>query len=139
MTFTIDASVWVAALESSDHFHLPSVRFLRTIESKRIRLWAPSIVIPDVSCALARRSRNAAYAADIKAQLGSHPLLSLRRLDDELLESARVLGTQNFLRAGDALYLATAMLEAAALVTWDNELLTRTNALSPDQALNAIG
>lgn len=59
----------------------------------------------------------------------------MRAVDDELLFTARRLGTERFLRAADALYLATAALEDAALITWDSELLSRAEAISPEQAL----
>lgn len=136
--FTIDASVWVAALEHRDHFHEPSVALLRELESTRARLWAPSLVLLEVSCALARRTREATIGDAAASRLRSHPLLSLRALDAELLDVARSIGTQRYLRAADALYLATATLEAAALVTWDAELLARGDAVTPTQALQSM-
>ncbi len=136
--FTIDASVWVAAFEPRDRFHKQSVSLLRALERDHTPLWGPAIVILEVSCALSRRVRDSALAEAVEERLRSHPSLSLRAIDDELLVTARLLGTKRFLRAADALYLATAALEDAALITWDNELLTRSEAISPEQALHDI-
>lgn len=137
-SFTIDASVWVAAFEPQDRFHDLSVQLLRTMGNKQVRLLAPAIVILEVSCALSRRARSAAIGESAGSRLRAHPLLSLRAVDEELLGIARQLGTEHFLRAADALYLATASLEDSLLVTWDSELLNRTAAVSPEQALATL-
>lgn len=137
--YTIDASVWVASFEPGDRFHAQSVELLRTLESDRTTLWGPAIVLLEVSCALSRRTRNAEIAEVIEERLRAHPLLALRAVDDELLFTACRLGASRFLRSADALYLATAALEDAALITWDRELLSRAEAISPEQALREMG
>ncbi len=134
-SFTIDASVWVAAFETRDRFHDESVELLRTMGNKKVRLLGPAIVILEVSCAVSRRARSAAIGESAGVRLRAHPLLLLRAVDEELLVVARQLGTESFLRAADALYLATALLEDSPLVTWDSELLNRTDAVSPEQLL----
>jgi predicted nucleic acid-binding protein len=138
VTFTIDACVWVAAFERADAFHQRSVAFLRACEAAQTRLWAPAIVTLEVACALSRRARNPDIGDALEARLRSHPLLSLRPLNDELLSMARVIGTTHFLRAADALYAATSTLESSVLVTWDDELVSRINAVSPEQALRRV-
>jgi predicted nucleic acid-binding protein len=138
VNFVIDASVWVSAFEAGDEFHEPSVRLLREVELKQARVCAPLIVILEVACAIARRNQYADVANAIDTQFRSHPQLFLRAIDDELLDCARVMGTQRFLRAADSLYLATATLEGSTLVAWDKELILRADAITPTQALQQL-
>ncbi|MDQ3699129.1 MAG: type II toxin-antitoxin system VapC family toxin [Gemmatimonadota bacterium] len=134
---TLDANVWVAAFDPRDRFHARSAAFLRAVALKGIGLHGPAFVTLEVACALARRAGDSAVGAIVHERLRAHPALALHPLDDRLLEIARELGVDRLLRAGDALYAATAKLLDAPLVSWDDELVQRAEALTPDTWLAA--
>lgn len=129
---TLDANIWVAAFDSRDRFHLQSTALLRAVALKGLGLHGPAFVTLEVACALARRAGDSAVGALVEQRLRAHPTLVLHPMDDRLLEAARELGTARLLRAADALYAATASLTAAPLVTWDDELVQRAEAVTPD-------
>ncbi len=134
---TIDANIWVAAFDSRDHFHARSANFLRAAARDDLRLHGPAFVTLEVSCAIARRAGDSAVGALVEQRLRAHPALALHPLDDRFLEIARELGVQLLLRGSDALYAATAKLLGAPLITWDDELVVRAGALTPDAWLAA--
>jgi len=129
---TLDANIWVAAFDSRDRFHRQSAAFLRAVALSGLGLHGPMFVTLEVACALARRAGDPAVGVLADQQLRAHPALVLYPMDERLLEVARELGTTRLLRAADALYAATASLAAAPLVTWDDELVERAEAVTPD-------
>jgi predicted nucleic acid-binding protein len=128
---TLDANVWVSALDPRDAFHAKSAAFLDLISRQRLALHAPAIVVLEVNCALARRLRRVGPADEAARWLRAHPMLTLLAVDDVLLEGALVIGRERGLRGMDALYAATAALMAAPLISWDAELIQRAGAKSP--------
>ena len=134
---TLDANIWVAAFDRRDRFHQKSAAFLTVVASKDLRLHGPAFVTLEVACALARRADDSAVGVVVEQKLRAHPALALHPVDDRLLDAARDLGTDLLLRAADALYAATASITASPLVTWDDELVQRAGALTPDAWLAA--
>ncbi len=138
--FTIDANIWVAAFDSSDRFHERSVAFLRALAARQCALHGPVFLLLEAGCALARRARVPAAAAVVEQRLRAHPTLALHPLDDRCLSKATELGARRLLRAADALYAAVAELNGAPLVTWDDELVQRAGALTPETCpVSSIG
>jgi predicted nucleic acid-binding protein len=136
---TLDANIWVAAFDSRDGFHARSVAFLRAVARKGLRLHGPAFAALEVACALARRARDSTVGAAAHERLRAHPALLLHPIDDHYLSTAREIGVRRLLRGGDALYAATAALLDAPLVTWDDELVQRAEALTPDTWLAEHG
>lgn len=97
----------------------------------------PAFVIVEASCALARRARAAAVGQLALGRLRAHPLLNLQPLDEVLLSTATQLGIQLLLRGADALYAATAEVTGSQLISWDEELVRRANAITPSDWLLA--
>lgn len=128
---TLDANIWVAAYDPTNRFHADSVRFLRVVAQQTRQLTCPAFLVVEISCALARRTQNAAAGQAVVERLRKHPALTLLPVSDGLLAPATHLGTQNLLRAADALYAATAELSASQLVSWDGELVRRAGAVTP--------
>lgn len=135
MTLTLDANIWIAAYDPKDHFHAPSVSFLRAVTARQLPLYGPAFVLLETSCALARRAHDTAVGRTALARLSVHPLLILQPLNEVLLTYAARLGNQLLLRGADALYAATADLTNAQLVSWDRELVERANAVTPSEWL----
>ncbi|MGH7658556.1 MAG: type II toxin-antitoxin system VapC family toxin [Gemmatimonadales bacterium] len=129
---TLDANIWVAAFDARDRFHEGSVNFLRAAALKGLALHGPAFVTLEVACALARRAGDSAAGNVVYEHLRAHPTLVLHPLDNRFLDAAHEIGIRHLLRGADALYAATARILDAPLVTWDDELVQRTGALTPD-------
>ncbi|MDQ7828385.1 MAG: PIN domain-containing protein [Armatimonadota bacterium] len=128
---TVDASVWVASFDPGDRFHQESRRFLHIVGERQLALHAPALLLLEVACALARRAQNGAVGRAAARRLRTHPTLQVHPVDSSLLSRARDVGTERLLRAADALYVATAEVLAAPLVSWDKELVQRAGARTP--------
>lgn len=134
---TLDASIWTAAYDSRDAFHAHSTAFLVAVTRRRLPLYGPAFVVIEVACALARRAQSPAAGKDALQTLRSHPLLILQPLDERLLAVAARLGAHQLLRGADALYAATAAICSAPLISWDDELIRRAEAVTPTDWLAA--
>ena len=127
----IDANVWVAAADPTDPCSPVSRRFLHAIMRSRDRVALPAITPLEVTCALARRFRSAATGRALAHRLvqGAHiTLLEFEALNDSALE----LGSGSFLQAADALYAAAAHETGGQLISWDQELVQRAGAMTPE-------
>jgi predicted nucleic acid-binding protein len=127
----IDANVWVAAFDAADSFHADSVALLAAAAERGLPLAAPSFVVLESACALARRLDDPRLALAAGRKLAEHPALRLEPLGDALLAEAGRLGVERRLRAADALYAATAARLGWMLLSWDSELIARGGAVSP--------
>lgn len=132
---TLDANTWIAAFDGQDRFHPDSTAFLRAVARHHLRLHGPALVILEAACALARRARSVAAGQAALERLRAHPALVLHPMDARLLSVAQDLGLRGLLRGTDALYAATAALANAPLVSWDDELVNRAGAITPQQWL----
>lgn len=134
---TLDASVWVAALDPRDRFHEPSAAFLRAAVERGLAFAGPAFVVVETACAVARRAGDARAGRRVHDELLANPRLTLEPLTSAFLATAARLGAELFLRGGDALYAAAAERTSAPLVSWDEEHIRRAGALTPQQWLNA--
>jgi predicted nucleic acid-binding protein len=134
---TVDASVLVAAQDSSDPFCLGSRAFLSQALAKGITLHVPAFARVEVACALARKLRNPGEAARLANLLFSTTNAREHPMSAALLAKALSRGTAQFLRGADATYVATADTNGCQLVSWDKEHLRHAGALRPDQWLAA--
>ena len=134
----VDASVWVSAADAADKLSAPSRTFLRTIMRQRDPIALPAIARLEVACALSRRLRDARQGRDLADHLLLSPLITEIDLGS-LLGTALTVGTESFLRAGDAFYAAVATDEDGIIISWDEELLRRANAVTPSAWLSEHG
>ena len=132
---TIDANIWVSAFDPRDGFHGPSTAFLRAVSKADTPLHGPIYLAVEVACAIARRTVVERAGVLASQRLRAHPTLTLHPMDPPLLAAAQELGVRHRLRAGDALYAATALLTSAPLVSWDRELVERSGARTPEDWL----
>jgi predicted nucleic acid-binding protein len=128
---TIDANIWVAAYDPRDRFHEASMAFLRAVSQRELALNGPAFVILETACALARRTNSAAASEAVIANLRAHPRLHLEAVNEALLSLACEIGSRQRLRGADALYVATAALLGSTLISWDNPLIRRADAITP--------
>jgi len=128
----IDASVWISAADATDPFSGRSRRFLEAVAVGALPVALPVLARIEVACALARRLRDAQAAHHIANGIVRSPLVIEHPLDAALVDNAIAAGTDAFLRAADAVYLALARSLGAAMVTWDGELIRRGDAVTPE-------
>lgn len=136
---TLDASVWVAAFDPHDRFHVPSVRFLRHLAAEGVPLLGPAVVLVEVACAVARRSGDSDAGRRTADLLRRHPRLALEPVSDRLVTAAVDLGSRARLRGADALYAAAAAVHGTPLVSWDADLIGRAGGTTPEAWLAAHG
>jgi predicted nucleic acid-binding protein len=134
---TVDASVWVAALDLGDPSHAASRRFLEAMRVRREPLVGPAILLVETACALARRMDDAEKALAAVETLRNLPPLRLFQHEAELNDEAADIGARLRLCGADSFYAAVARREDAPLITWDRELAERAEGQTPAQWLAA--
>ena len=134
---TIDANVWVALLDQADAFHKKSLQFFQKLEKRGDSFFAPRYMLLEVGCAIARRCRDQKAGLSAVRAIGEISCLRLKMANEELMTLALQLGSKNFLRGADALYVAVAYAEKTPLVTWDDELRSRAKSIIKVQTPDA--
>src|SRR4051794_8754576 len=114
---TVDASVWIAAGDNSDAFHIPSRQFLSYATRQGAQFIVPAFAVLEVACALARKHRNPDTGRQLANRLRVTNGVQHVAVDDILLAIAEQIGTDVFLRGADALYAATAQITGTTLVS----------------------
>lgn len=127
----VDASVWVSAADATDALSEPSRAFLSVLVERVTPIALPDFTELEVACALARRLRNAERGRELAGQIVRSPLVTVHSLDSSLLRRAVEVGTEQLLRAGDAVYAAVSERTEGEVVSWDEELIQRAGAVSP--------
>jgi predicted nucleic acid-binding protein len=126
---TIEASVFVSAARPIEIGHADSTAFLPWVRNTRPRLFLPTLVMAEVAAALSRTGSKPGLAQQYAMAVGQLPNTVMVVLDEGLARQAAALGAQHKLRGADAVYLASAALFAAELVTLDHEQLRRGAAI----------
>jgi predicted nucleic acid-binding protein len=126
---TIDSSVFVSAARPSEIGHAESTAFLAWVRNKRTRLFLPTLVMAEVAAALSRTGSDPGLAQQYALAVGQLPNTVMVALDEGLARQSAAIGAQHRLRGADAVYLASAALFAAELVTLDREQLERGAAI----------
>ena len=128
---TIDSSVFVSAARPGEPGNAESTSFLSWVRKLRPRLFLPTLVIAEVAAALSRTGSAAGLAQQYALAIGQLPNSVLVALDEGLARQAAALGAQHKLRGADSVFLASAALFAAELVTLDRQQLERGSAIVP--------
>jgi predicted nucleic acid-binding protein len=128
---TVDANVFVAAARRSEARSSASRQFLVAILRRRVPLFCPNLVLPEVAAAIARPTGDEGLGLTAARRVRGIHSLRLVDLDEALATDAMRLAALLRLRGADAVYLATAQSHGATLVTWDNEMLQRGPVVAP--------
>jgi predicted nucleic acid-binding protein len=126
---TIDSSVFVSAARQAETGNAESTRFLAWVRESRPRLFLPTLLMAEVAAALSRTGSAAGLAQQYALTIGQLPNTVLVALDEGLARQAAALGAQHKLRGADSVFLASAALFAAELVTLDREQLQRGSSI----------
>ena len=116
------ASVWVSAPLTQDINHRASLRWLAGWLYGRHRPHAPVLVVSELAGAVARRTLNANRGHRAAARLRRVPRICFVPIDTVRADDAADLG----LRGADAVYLAVARRRGFPLITWDQEVSSRS-------------
>ena len=125
---TIDSSVFVSAARPSETGNAESTRFLAWVRESRPRLFLPTLLLAEVSAALSRTGSAAGLAQQYALAIGQLPNTVLA-LDEGLARQAAAFAAQHELRGADSVFLASAALFAAELITLDREQLQRGSSI----------
>ena len=140
---TIDSSVFVSAARRSEIGNAESTTFFAWVRESRPRLFLPTLLMAEVAAALSRTGTAAGLARQYALAIGQLPNTVLVALDEGLARQAAAFGAQYKLRGADSVFLASAALFAAELVTLDREQLQRGSSivqtLSPANFLKTAG
>jgi predicted nucleic acid-binding protein len=128
---TVDANVWVAAADASDLFFTPSRDFLTQIARQRLTLYLPAFAQVEIACVLARKRQDAEAGRRLTIAMLGSPQITHVQMDTSFLAQAILSGTHSLLRGADALYVATAAIYHAQLISWDAELVRCAGAITP--------
>ena len=136
--YVVDASVWVSWLLTMDPMHLASRAWLRDAQDSHILLFAPTLLLPEVAGAVARRWGDPARGLEAGEAIGRLSGLELAPLDEMLADMAYRVAPGYRIRGAGAVYAALAQRLHLPLVTWDLEQNSRVReivrALPPNEA-----
>lgn len=125
MTVTIDASVVVSAFTPSEPEHRASKAFMAEVREQSTPVLVPTIIVPEISAAIARGQGNPELGLAFAQELGKLTLLTFIDVDETLALIAAEIAARHRLRASDAVYAAVSLRFGTELVTLDREQLER--------------
>jgi predicted nucleic acid-binding protein len=119
--FTIDASVFLNAFNPGEPSHADSRLFLDRLQKAAIPTINPTLLLPEVSAAIARGRQDAELAQAFAYSLSRLPHLVLVPLSIALARQASKIAAQYRLRGSDSVYAAVAVKFGCPLITLDDE------------------
>jgi predicted nucleic acid-binding protein len=122
---TVDSSVFVSAARPTEPGFQESTTFLAWVRQGQPRLFLPTLVLVETAGALSRTGSREDISHQYAWSIGQLPNTFLVALDESLARQAAAFGARHRLRGADAVFLATASIFAAELVTLDKEQLER--------------
>lgn len=139
---TLDASVFVSAVSAKELDHASSLACLARLRQTSVRLFLPTLVLAEVAAALSRTGFAQEGALAYAQAIAKLPNVTFIPLDEALAREAAALASRHKLRGADSIYLTTAALVGATLITLDNEQRARSallvKAYSPQDFLAHI-
>ena len=135
--FTVDASVFLSAVNPNESAHAASLGFLELATRIRAPLALPTLVLPEVAAGYARSQGDPALGTALAERIARLPGVILDPLNRPAAQEAAGLAAYGRLRGSDAVYAATARRFGATLVTLDRQqrerLPTDIATRSPDE------
>lgn len=139
--YTVDASVFVNAFNPHENGHAASLQILAAIQQRGDPVIVPTLLIPEVTAAVARATNDHAAALQFATATAALPHLTLVSLTTAVARQAAELAATHRLRGADAVYVAVARRYATTIISRDDEQRTRGAAvvtcLTPDEALKS--
>lgn len=134
----LDASVWLASLDSDDPHHVPARQLLEAAVAGTSELAALDLTLYEVANVAIVRWRSQADAERLVGLVALACPTTLERADDELLRMAAEVAARHGLSVYDGAYVAAAHRRGWTLVSGDlRDLVDRGLAISPAAAATA--
>jgi len=128
----LDASVWAAAFDPADRFHVPARSILLDVDHP---LAALDLTLYEIANVLGVKMRLPDQARDIAQLIVDRCGSSLVKVDPSSLASACRLAREHGLTAYDAAYVAAADRHGWQLISLDiRDLVSKGLAVTPDAA-----
>lgn len=125
----VDASIWVARLIPNDVNHAVSSKWLAGFRKSGGLLITPSLMLPEVAGAVARRTGRpdlADEALEVLQKLGN---LRIVAMNNRLIRDAASIAGKHALRGADSVYVALASALDVSLLSLDAEHASRGGKL----------
>ena len=127
----MDASVYIALINSNEIMHSSSWQWLEGAQKEHERIYAPVILLAEVSAALSRGVDDPQVAHRVIQQLKGSSLIELIPVTRPLAEHAAEIAADHRIRGCDAIYVALAGQIGETLVTLDKQQLERAAVVVP--------
>ncbi len=124
--YVVDASVFVSDAQPLEQFHVDSSALLERIAAEAWMIYVPAIMFAEVSASVARNTGNEQLAQRLVSLLYRLPHLQIVAIDETFALAAANLAAQQRIRGCDAMYVTTAQMMRARLITLDKEQLHRS-------------
>jgi predicted dithiol-disulfide oxidoreductase (DUF899 family)/predicted nucleic acid-binding protein len=132
----LDASVWLAALDRDDRFHVPARQLLGAAASAAPTLAALDLTLYEVANVAVVRWHSRADAARLVTLVLRACPDTLEKVDEELLAEAAAIASRNGLTVHDGAYVAVGRRREWTLVSGDiGDLVEPGFAVSPETAV----
>ncbi|HEU5298753.1 MAG TPA: type II toxin-antitoxin system VapC family toxin [bacterium] len=131
---TIDASVFLNAVNPPEVGHERSRALLARLRTEADPIIVPTLLLPEVAGAIARGRQDAALARDVARTISRLPHLVLVALTTVLAQRALEVAAEHRLRGSDAVYATVAMQFGTTLVTLDREQRERVSRAVPTKS-----
>ncbi len=122
MKLVIDSCVLVSGLDPADKFHSECLPLLDRIAGLDIQARCPVLVLAEVVCVLARRTKDQSLARLAYQRLSLLPSVNWLEVSLEAVEWACELGIRTGLKGADAIVLQVAEEQGIPLVTLVQEI-----------------
>jgi len=135
---TIDASVFIASLRSSEPAYAESWACLQQIQKNTVEVICPTLVLPECAAAIIRPTQDQQLASEVIHKVSNFPLMHLISLTQPLATRAAEIAIECRLRGADAIYVAVAEFYSTQLISLDQEMLERGKQLVTTATPNAF-
>ncbi len=125
----IDASVYVAIVNTDDVHHRASRQWLESTLRAGETIQAPAIILNEVAAAVSRGVKNQRLALETIERLEHSTIIQLAPISIPLAKSAAHIAAKQRIRGCDAVYIALAADMGESLVTWDRQQKERGASL----------
>ncbi len=129
--YTVDASVFLNALNQHEEGHADSFRFLSRVRKLAIPIIVPTLLFPELAAGIARALNDFALASAFVTDLRNLSHLVPVDLDMRLAIQAADIAAMQRIKGSDSVYVAVAQRFGATLVTRDRQQLERANSIVP--------
>ena len=125
MRLTVDANIWVGALDVNDPACETCRVCLVKAAEKSARLYSPVLLPVEVAATIGRKTRNTRQGQLAATWVRKFVGHVWQPLTEEVAAEAERIAATYFLRGADAIYVAAARLSDAVLLTYDAEVIER--------------